>query len=297
MSSKTSLGPQNHHGITAGTTRPRAKSINTDHTQFQDKYQLKPDEHYTPSPNTEALDQIMSSLSQSSHQGPVHQLRSHQHHHHNQQHKHLTTEIHGGSAVAGADLNEHDALLDRSHSQTTMVGSPQNSTTATDGSLPGDRYDVPATQPGHHTSLHGSGSHVNSNNYSNHHSSNNINSNSPLGGSHSNVAQASTSSNGPTNSNSSLNTLLGASPSQQRFFPLSVTSDSHADQSMSSVSGFSSAGADPNPSEHPGEPISTAQKPSLFRSLSTQTGRKQLMTSEKPVGSLPTMQHQSGRGR
>ncbi|KAG0090372.1 hypothetical protein BGZ92_003083 [Podila epicladia] len=306
-SSVSSLSPKNH-GLTAGTTRPRTKSVNTDHTQFRDKYQ--PHETQVTSPSTAALDQIMSNLSQPQHQSHHHHHQQHQHHqhfvsngvsdvHHSHHHSHNQS---GGSrhfpllpSTLPAGPAMHDPMHSRSHSQTTVVESASptsdyfqhyRSSAAATLSVDQDTNYDPGTPPAQIQSFHSV------------YTSKNSSSASLVGANFANP----TSSTGAISS-SSLNTLVGASPLQHRphtplksSFPASVTSDSH-NNSMMNSEGVSSAGADANPSEHPGEPPISTRKPSLLRSLSTKSGREQLMTPEKSVGSLPTMQHQSGRGR
>ncbi|KAF9336079.1 hypothetical protein BG006_009773 [Podila minutissima] len=190
----------------------------------------------------------------------------------------------------------HDTMHSRSHSQTTVVESASPTSdhfqhyrpsTAATLSVDQDIFNNdPGTPPAQIQSFHSV------------YTSKNNSSASLVGTNFANP----TSSTGVISS-SSLNTLVGASPLQHRphtplksSFPVSMTSNPHNDPMMNSA-GFSSAGADANPSEHPSEPLISTGKPSLFRSLSTKSGREQLMAPEKPVGSLPTMQHQNGRGR
>ncbi|CAO3574526.1 unnamed protein product [Mortierella alpina] len=149
-----------------------------------------------------------------------------------------------------------------------------------------------------------------------------------------NASASSTGSNpnlALANSSGSLNTLVGNSPLQHRphtplkaSFPLSISSDQPSDSLTMPPSsplssnvhigetgggggaggGRGSAGGGPSSltssSSAAGvsfDTLSTAPTPSLFRSLSTKSGRKQLMNNEKHLGSLPTIHHQSGRGR
>ncbi|KAG0337107.1 hypothetical protein BG004_007771, partial [Podila humilis] len=391
-SSVAPLGPQGHQGLTAATTRPRTKSVNTDHTQFQDKYQLQPNELQAKSPSTAALDQIMSNLSQpKQHQG---HHQDHQHHHQQQQQQHLSlhhsqnhTQVNsnhrlghsysksggasgrqffpllpsslpatsggtGGTGGAGFPASTsvvHDLMHNRSNSQTTVVESTSSPTmdysqqqiyyrnsggAATGGAaaiLAVDQHDMslPGTPPSHVQSFY------NANNHNNNSMSRNSSSGSLIMGTTGSTPSSSTSvgngggSNpalvvGMANSHSSLHTLVGgSSPLQHRphtplkssFPPHSNTSPGGEHNSADHVitghstqvaagagAGFSSAGADANPtpstsSEYPGETISTGKQPSLLRSLSTQNGRQQFLTPEKPVGSLPTIHHQNGRGR
>ncbi|KAF9216700.1 hypothetical protein BGZ59_008526 [Podila verticillata] len=248
----------------------------------------------------------MSNLSQPQHQQQHQQQQQHQHFVTNGisdvHHSHSHSQSGGGrqffpllpSTLPAAGPSVHDSVHSRSHSQATVVESSPTSDHfhyRPSAILPVDQdtvnNDSPGTPPAHIQSFHSM--------YS---SKNNSSASLNMGV---NFVNPSASSTGAISS-SSLNTLVGASPLQHRphtplksSFPVSITSDPHADLSMMN-SGFSSAGADANPSEHPGDPPISTRKPSLFRSLSTKSGREQLMTPEKPVGSLPTMQH-NGRGR
>lgn len=312
-SSVSSLSPQNH-GLTAGTTRPRTKSINTDHTQFQDKYQPQP-QLQASSPSTAALEQIMSKLSQPQYQDHQQQHQQQRQQEQQQQRQHFVTngisDVHhshshnpsgGGrqffpllpSTLPAAGHSVHDPMHSRSHSQATVVESSptlDHFHYRPSATLPVDQdtfnNDSPGTPPAYIQNFHSV--------YS---SKNNSSASLNMG---TNFVNPTASSTGAISS-SSLNTLVGASPLQHRphtplksSFPDSITSDPHTNLATMN-SGFSSAGADANPPEHPGDPPISTRKPSLFRSLSTKSGREQLMTPEKAVGSLPTMQH-NGRGR
>ncbi|KAF8950719.1 hypothetical protein BGZ52_001645, partial [Haplosporangium bisporale] len=240
-SSVSSLSPQNH-GLTAGTTRPRTKSVNTDHTQFQDKYQPQP-QLPASSPSTAALEQIMSNLSQPQHQQQHQQQQQHQHFVTNGisdvHHSHSHSQSGGGrqffpllpSTLPAAGPSVHDSVHSRSHSQATVVESSPTSDHfhyRPSAILPVDQdtvnNDSPGTPPAHIQSFHSM--------YS---SKNNSSASLNMGV---NFVNPSASSTGAISS-SSLNTLVGASPLQHRphtplksSFPVSITSDPHADLSM-----------------------------------------------------------------
>ncbi|KAF9112827.1 hypothetical protein BGX27_002706 [Mortierella sp. AM989] len=267
----TSLGPP---GFTTGNARPRTRSINLDQSQLQQ--QSRGLESSVSSPSTATFAQIMSDLS--------HQQNGLHYPHHQDVSSPSPKQANSPSmstATTGEYLGNHTPVDSYSlHQDYSLVMANNNSRTP------------PSSKAGGNSAGPYSSGSVYSNAGVNH------------GGSSPNLALA--------NSNSSLSTLSG-SPLQHRphtplksTFPLSISeypSDTITMAPSSSPSSSSYVGDGKEIPASPGmrggsfETITTAPAPSLFKSLSTKTGRKHLLNSEKHLGSLPTIHHSNDRGR
>ncbi|ORZ20094.1 hypothetical protein BCR41DRAFT_351248 [Lobosporangium transversale] len=309
--SPSSLEPQSHLDLPTGSTRPRTRSNNIDHTQPQSPQRLlhpiqtqpqqlqceqQPNsspELQVVSPSTAALDQILLDLSQ-------------QHHTHSNQGFSSTTSLgdttHGtqsssdsaSSDSASSDSASSDARL-YSMKQDALLAMARNSSSNT--STPSHtRIVFPSSARAEYFTIPNSPGTV-------HYSSSSIYGN---GGTNSTGSQTSLAP-----SNGSLSTHIGSSPLQYRphtplksSFSPSISSDHPSDTVMISPSASSNAHGETgasiakSASENSFETNTGAQTPALFKSLSTKkTGRNPYMSNEKQLGPLPTINRQSGLGR
>ncbi|KAF9959881.1 hypothetical protein BGZ72_008533 [Mortierella alpina] len=219
---------------------------------------------------------------------------------------------------SGPYSHQQDSLRSMSHHKSTTT--PPSSGGLGSGNPGSHHHALNSSSNNYSHSQHHNHSHSSSSNVYGHASASST-------GSNPNLALA--------NSSGSLNTLVGNSPLQHRphtplksSFPLSISSDQPSDPltmppssplssnvHIGEAGGGGGGGGGAGGSRGPAgggpssltssssaagvsfDTLSTAPTPSLFRSLSTKSGRKQLMNNEKHLGSLPTIHHQSGRGR
>ncbi|KAI7815844.1 hypothetical protein BC939DRAFT_81461 [Gamsiella multidivaricata] len=230
----SSLGPQGHLGLLTGSARPRARSVNTDHTQFQFQHQHQQQQQHqhqshnqnqrqstsneaeVVSPSSAALDQIKSSLTMTTHHTGSHS--AHQHYVLSSQPAQplqpssiSSSPIRPSFASASADSHPYSLQQD------SILNMSSNSASST----------PPATKTSFGLSIpNNSGSNLN--HYSG--SSSSIYNNTV-------ISHAGSSPNPVlANSTSSLSTLTGNSPLQHRphtplksSFPLSITSEHPSD--------------------------------------------------------------------